>query len=70
MLVPHLTAADGDAAAAEAVAAELQARLAQLGPLRGRCQAVQLFENREPRWVAVRRFELARPASRTTDDPA
>jgi 2'-5' RNA ligase len=73
VLVPHLTAAEGDAAAAEAVAAELQARLARLarlGPLRGRCQAVELFENREPRWVAVRRFVLAEPASRTTDDPA
>ena len=68
-IVPHLTAADGDAATAEAVAAELQARLARQGPVRARCRAVELFENGQTRWVAVNRFALADPPPRSTTDP-
>lgn len=57
-IVPHLTAADGDAQAAEVAAAELAARLARQGPVRARCEAVELLENRGPRWVRVHHFAL------------
>lgn len=69
-IVPHLTVADGDADAAEAVARELVARLAHTGPLRACCEAVELLENRGPgpswRWHGVRRIVLpaaAEPAA-------
>ena len=61
-IVPHLTAADGDAAAAEDVARALEARLAQYGPVHARCDAVELLENRAPdpqwRWQCVHRVRL------------
>ena len=61
-IVPHLTAADGDADTAEAVARELAARLARRGPVRARCEAVELLENRGPdsqwRWRCVHRIVL------------
>jgi 2'-5' RNA ligase len=69
-IVPHLTVADGHADAAEAVARELAVRLARAGPVRARCEAVDLQENRGPdpswRWHGVHRIALpaaAEPAA-------
>jgi muconolactone delta-isomerase len=65
-IVPHLTAADADPEVAEAVAAELAQRLQRQGPVRARCTAVDLLENRGPdpqaaRWHRVHRFVLPGP---------
>jgi hypothetical protein len=57
-LVPHLSAADGDAEAAGLAAAELASRLARQGPVRSRCTAVEVLENRGPRWASVHRIDL------------
>lgn len=61
-IVPHLTVADGDPEAAAAVARELAARLARSGPVRARCEAVELLENRGPdpqwQWQCVHRILL------------
>ena len=57
-IVPHLTAADGDAAHADAAARELAPRLARRVGVDCRCSAVELFENRAGRWHRVRSFAL------------
>jgi hypothetical protein len=61
-IVPHVTAADGDAMAAEAAARELQARLRRGGAVHARCEAVELLENRGPEphwhWQCVHRIVL------------
>jgi hypothetical protein len=64
-IVPHLTAADGDADAATGVAAELATRLARHGPVHARCRDIELLDNRGGRWHLERRFALGPPS-----DPA
>jgi hypothetical protein len=67
--VPHLTVADGDAAAAERVAAELQRRLAAHGPLRVRCREVVLLDNAGGRFRPRHRFHLGRAVERNPGSP-
>lgn len=66
-IVPHLTVADGDADAA--AARELAARLARVGPVQARCDAIELLENRGPeplwRWHCVHRIVLPGAADPT-----
>ena len=59
-VVPHLTVAHGDEAAAAMVERDLTARLVARGPVQSRCVAVELYENATGRWRPMRRFELAR----------
>ena len=58
-IVPHLTAADGDAEAAAEAAATLATRLTAQGPVRARCREVELLENADGRWHRVDRLALA-----------
>ena len=57
-IVPHLTVAHGSEGDANAVAGELQKRLAAEGPVRARCQAVVLLENSTGLWRRKRSFLL------------
>ncbi len=57
-VVPHLTAADGCAAAAEAVEHELRRRLAITGPVRGRCREAEWMDNRSGRFECRAVFAL------------
>jgi len=59
-VIPHLTVAHGDEGVAAMVERDLTARLAARGPVRSRCEAVELYENATGRWRPMRRFELAR----------
>lgn len=57
-VVPHLTAADGSAAAADAVEHELRRRLAAHGPVRARCREVEWIDNRGGRFERRAVFAL------------
>ena len=59
-VIPHLTVAHGDESIAAMVERDLAARLAARGPVRSRCEAIELYENATGRWRPMRRFELAR----------
>lgn len=53
-IIPHLTVADGDAAAAE----EAERALMDAGPIEARCTAVTLLENTSGRWLPMHTFPL------------
>ena len=57
-IIPHLTVAHGDAAAAEIAATELTARLMKSGPISCVCSAVRLLENSSGRWQTMHTFHL------------
>ena len=57
-IVPHLTAAHGDAAQAGLAHAELLRRVAAGGAVRGRCDAVVLLENSSGEWREMHAFAL------------
>lgn len=57
-VIPHLTVAHGDAATANAAAAELDARLTRAGPLQTHCTEVALIENATGHWRDLWRFPL------------
>jgi 2'-5' RNA ligase superfamily len=57
-IVPHLTAANGNAFEAEVAAGELEATISAIGPVRGFCSAVSLFENSSGHWKEVHVFSL------------
>ena len=61
-IVPHLTAAHGDAAQADLAHAELLRRVAAGGAVHSLCDAVVLLENSSGRWREMQVFTLA-PAS-------
>ncbi len=63
-IMPHLTAAHGDAAQADLAHAELLRRMAAGGTVRGRCDAVVLLENSSGPWREMHAFSL------TTAGPA
>ncbi|MGO4395807.1 2'-5' RNA ligase family protein [Variovorax sp. M-6] len=59
VVVPHLTVAHGDAAQAEAAAAELQRRMGTLEfPVEAVCDSVVLLENSTGRWMQMHDFGL------------
>lgn len=57
-VVPHLTIADGDAAAAEVAQEELRADLERNGPVSAHCGSVRLLENSSGRWGEMHEFAL------------
>jgi 2'-5' RNA ligase len=57
-VIPHLTVAHGDPAAAAQVAVELQGRLDAAGPLHAQCRSVLLLENASGRWRSMHVFAL------------
>jgi 2'-5' RNA ligase len=57
-IVPHLTVGQGDVAAMDPVAAELQAGLRQHGPVQARCDGLSLLENAGGRWRERHRWVL------------
>jgi 2'-5' RNA ligase len=57
-VVPHLTAAHGDASHAQAVAAELETRLRASGPVQAECSTVTLIENSSGQWKDLHVFQL------------
>jgi 2'-5' RNA ligase len=58
-IVPHLTVAQGSAAAAERGAEEVSAVLAATGPVRVACTAATMLENSSGAWRALHTFSLA-----------
>ena len=58
-IVPHLTIAQGSAAAAERGAEEVSAALAVSGPILATCTAATLLENSSGVWKALHTFPLA-----------
>lgn len=67
--VPHLTVADGDAAVAARIGAEMTQRLAASGPLRVRCREVVLLDNASGRFRLRHRFRLGRALERNPGSP-
>jgi len=59
-IVPHLTVAHGDATEVDRVCAELTARIAKRGAIRGVCDHVVLLENSSGRWREMHAFALRR----------
>jgi 2'-5' RNA ligase len=57
-IVPHLSAAHGEAALAQTAAAELAQRLQRHGPIQARCQRLSLLENSAGRWRLMCRLPL------------
>lgn len=57
-LVPHLTVAQGDAAALRQAAAELALRLRERGPVHARCRRLSLLTRRGERWRVWRQLPL------------
>jgi len=57
-VVPHLTVADGDAARAAEVAADLDAQFAALGPIETRIRSAQWVDDASGRWRTAHRFAL------------
>lgn len=57
-ILPHLTIADGDAAAADIAERALRADLERHGPLSADCGSVALLENSSGRWRPMHEFEL------------
>ncbi len=65
-IVPHVTAANGNAQHAELAQAALQSALLQGGPIRASCRSMTVFENELGRWQPLHTVALARnevPAS-------
>jgi 2'-5' RNA ligase len=58
-IVPHLTVANGSAAEAEFVEAELSVALASVGALRAACTSVVLMENSSGYWRSMHVFPLS-----------
>ena len=63
-IVPHLTAAHGDAAQADLAHAELLRRVAASGAVHSLCDAVVLLENSSGRWREMHTFALAAASAR------
>jgi 2'-5' RNA ligase len=57
-VVPHLTIAKGDVAAAEKSVQQIVTRLATEGPVSSTCAAVTLIENSSGQWQVLREFAL------------
>jgi len=57
-VIPHLTIADKDAAAAETVERELRAALENHGPVQAHCGSVRLIENASGLWRPMHDFAL------------
>ena len=58
-VIPHLTIADGDAAAADTGEQELRADLERDGPVSAHCGSVRLLENSSGTWRTMHDFALA-----------
>ena len=58
-IIPHLTVAQGSAAAAERGAKEIAAALARDGPIRSVCRAATLLENSAGPWRVMHTFRFA-----------
>lgn len=58
-IVPHLTIAQGSAAAAEQANEEMSAALGVGGPLRSVCRTVTLLENSTGQWRVMHTYPLA-----------
>jgi 2'-5' RNA ligase len=61
-IVPHLTVAQGSAAAAEQASAEMSALLEQAGPIYSICKAATLLENSRGPWRVMYTYPFARDA--------
>jgi 2'-5' RNA ligase len=57
-IIPHLTAAHGDAAEAALAERELKATMAAQGPIAGWCHSLTLLENASGRWKTMHEFAL------------
>jgi hypothetical protein len=62
-IVPHLTVAQGSAAAAEQGVKEMGAVLAGAGPIQTICRAATLLENSGGPWRVMQSFPFARNTS-------
>jgi 2'-5' RNA ligase len=58
-IVPHLTVAQGSAAAAEQAVEEMAAALTKAGPIQSICRAATLLENSSGRWRVMHTFPFA-----------
>ena len=58
-IVPHLTVAQGGAAAAEQAMAEISAVLAESGPIQSICRAATLLENSGGPWRVMQTYPFA-----------
>jgi hypothetical protein len=57
-VIPHLTVAHGDAAAADVAEKELRADLLRNGPISAHCGSVRLLENSTGQWKSMGDFPL------------
>jgi 2'-5' RNA ligase len=58
-IIPHLTVAQGSAAAAERGAEEMSAALAKAGPIQSICRSATLLANSAGLWQVMRTFPFA-----------
>ena len=60
-IIPHLTVADGDAAAAVEVEFSLKQMMESHGPVSALCTSVSLLENSSGQWRRMHEFSLKNP---------